>query len=382
MRPHPGMKRKILFLNNSADATNQAKRVDLFRRGGFDVEAAAFERAYNLGFGRLPDCPLTRLGRIPAGRYVFRLLKVMLALRPVRAAVRRNHLVYAHSPEMGLLAVLAGAGLGRRIVLDIADIVELQVSPGWTGRVGRRLEKWMLKRCGLLVLTSEGYRAYYRERLGSAVPIMVVENKLEPGGRTPPPPPPPSGRPLRVGWFGRLRDEWTVSVLEALGRRPENPVIVVAGTPMPNLADFERRVAGNPRFDCRGGYDYPDDLPGLYGEVDVALNTYPPEAPSSWARANRFYESCLFRRPQIVRAGTMDGDSVARLGIGLVLDARDPDGAAAAIARISARDLARWQAALAAVPPSVYTFSGEADRLLEAVEGMIGPEEASPEPAV
>ncbi len=381
MRPHPGMKRKILFLNNSVDATNQTKRVDMFRRGGFEVEVAAFERAYNQGFGCLPDCPVTRLGRIPAGRYFSRLLRVMLALRPVRAAVRRNRLVYAHSPEMGLLAVLAGAGLGRRVVLDIADIVKIQVSPGWVGRIGRRLERWMLKRCGLLVLTSEGYRAYYRERLGSAAPIMVVENKLDPGGRPAAPAAPPAGRPLRVGWFGRLRDEWTVRVLEALGRRPENPVIVIAGTPMPNLGDFERRVAGNPRFDCRGGYDYPDDLSGLYGEVDVAMNTYPPEVPSCWARANRFYESCLHRRPQIARAGTLDGDSVARLGIGLVLDARDPDAAAAAIARISARDVARWQAALAAVPPSVYTFSGETDRLLDAVEGMIKPE-ASPEPAV
>lgn len=374
----------ILFLNNSVDATNQAKRVDMFRRRGFEVEVAAFERAYNLGFGRLPDCPVTRLGRIPAGRYFSRLFRVMLALRPVRAAVRRNRLVYAHSPEMGLLAVLAGAGLGRRVVLDIADIVEIQVSPGLAGRIGRRLERWMLKRCGLLVLTSEGYRAYYRERLGSAVPIMVVENKLEPppGAGTPAPAAPPSGRPLRVGWFGRLRDEWTVEVLEALARRPERPAIVIAGTPMPNLRDFERRVAGNPRFDWRGGYDYPDGLPGLYGEVDVAMNTYPPSVPSCWAQANRFYESCLYRRPQIARAGTVDGNSVARLGIGLVVDDRDPAAAAAAIARISARDVARWQAALAAVPPSVYILSEETDRLLEAVGGMIGPEAASPEPAV
>ncbi len=370
---------KILLLASMIMSTNVARRARMLERAGFEVEAVGFER--HQGFGQMPDCPVARLGRLPPRRYFSRVPRLLLRTGRVREAIRRSDLVYAFGLDMGFLGMVAGAGRERPMALEIADVHRKQVERGPVGWMVRTLEKRVLDRCRLMVLTTEGYRAYYREWLGSGVPIAIVENKLDPGfieslsaNRRPPPPAVPgeeersAGAPLRIGWFGRLRDEWTLEVLDGLTRRwPERFTAVLAGTPSPFLKDFAHRVAGNPGLEYRGGYEYPRDLPALYGSVDMAMVCYPPEVPFKWSQANRYYEACLFGKPLIVRAGSADAAGVGEHDIGMIIEAVAAAEAAAALGRVSSSDLARWRSNLAALPPSVYTSLGEAEDLSAAL---------------
>ncbi len=356
---------KVLLLLPTMVASRIARRVRMLERVGFEVEAMGFER--HQGFGRLPDCPVSSLGWLPPRRYFSRVPRLLLRAGRVRDAIRRNDLVYAFGLDMGFLAMIAGAGRDRPMALEIADIHRKQVGKGPMGWMVRTLEKRILGRCRLLVLTTEGYRPYYREWLGSDVAIMVIENKpalefvesLSDGGAPVPPAgegAPPADGPLRIGWFGRLRDAWTLEVLDELTRRwPERFTAVLAGTPSPFLKDFSRRVAGNPGLEYRGGYEYPDDLPALYGGVDVAMACHAPEVPRGWSQTNRYYEACLFGKPLVVRAGSRDALGVGEHGIGMVVEAGAVGDAAAELGGVSSSDLARWRSNLAALPPSVYT---------------------------
>ena len=363
------MSSKILCILPTMTDTRIARRIDMLNRGGFAVEAVAFAR-HQLA-GRRPDCPVQRLGRIPHRRYVARIGKLLAAAHKVRRAIRRNEIVYAFNSDLAFLATISSMGLNRPLVLEVADIKDVQVAGGWSGRAVRALEKLAVDRCSLLVLTTGGYRSYYQRWLGAKTPSIVIENKLDPAFAKSIPgldPPPPTDRRLRIGWFGRLRDEWTMRVIEELIRlAPHKFSAVLAGTPSPFLADFSARVGNSPNVDYRGGYSYPADLPALYNSVDLVMACYPPEIPHGWSQSNRYYEACLFRKPLIVRAGCSDADGVRRHNIGLVLDAVAIKEAAAAIDEVAPEDWMRWRDNAAALPPHVYLSIDEAKVLAKAL---------------
>ena len=380
---------KVLCLLPAMSDARIARRIDMLKRAGFEVRAAGFERHH--AFGRQPDCPLVRLGKLPPKRYLSRLARLLWAAPRVRAAMQESDIVYAFNPDLALLAVVAGAGRNRPLALDVADIKAVQVAKGWLGGAVRAVEKRAVRGCRLLTLTTEGYRGYYRDWLGSDVRIVVLENKLDPefvqSTLAHPPAAPEkglvAGGPLRIGWFGRLRDEWTLRVLERLTERCGGGfAAVLAGTPSPFLKGFSGRVAGNAHLDYRGGYRHPEDLPELYGSVDVAMACYPPEIPHGWSQSNRFYEACLFRTPLVVRAGCADAQPVRERDVGLVIDAKGAEAAAAAVAGISREDLYRWRRNAAALPVALFSAADEPEVLRGHLGDIAEPRAALPSATV
>ena len=371
---------RILSLQPTLTVARVAKRIDMLQRIGCKFESMGFER--NLSTGRLPNCPVESLGPIEHARYVSRVFKMACVVPKVRAAVGRNDLVYAFNPDMALLALIAGAGLRKPIVLEVGDIREVQVDSGLQGLVFRRIDRVLTGACRLLVLTAEGYNNYYQDWLGVTTPRMVIENKLDgpygaavradsPCGRTAAP---LTGRPLRIGWFGLLRDEWSLSVLDALTRaRPKRYSVLLAGEPHYPLDEkkVQSTVAGNPAFEFRGPYLHPDSLSALYADIDVVMAGKPPTIPDAWSRTNRLYDACLFAKPLIVRAGSGDASLVQQHDIGAVVQAEDVAAAAAEIGVVQAEQWESWRANAAALPLEVHTITNEADELQAALAALV-----------
>ncbi len=371
--------RRILCILPHLDDSRIALRLEMLQQAGFLVEAVAFQTRY------FPERPQTvrveSLGRLRFRQYYFRVVEVLMRLPRIRAAIRRNDVAYAFWTDMGLVSALAGWGLGRPLVLEVHDIKRLQVERSLKGWLARRADRYVNRACALLVMTSANYRRYYHDRLNAATPSMVVENKVagplaaavhakevkdapESGAD------PPEGRRLRIGYFGLLKDEWSMRVLEALAATaPARFQIVLAGTPF-RIDQLQQRVARLPNMEYRGPYLSPDALEELYAGVDLTLACYPPELPNGWAQSNRYYEACLFRRPLIVRAGTGDAAEVAQRQIGLVIAAADVAAAAAAISDITPEQLRRWQANMAALPLATYAYTDEASRLARAIRQL------------
>lgn len=339
------------------------ERITLLQRAGFDVHAIAFENHHFSG--PQPPCPLRSLGRLHARRYFFRIPEIMTRLLRMRAAMRRADIVYAFYAEMAMAALAAGIGLAKPMVLEIHDIKRHQVARGPLGRLVRSADRITAERCALLVFTTRNYRSYYRDRLHVGTPVEIMESKVDSAcaaalcaqARAPSSDPPRHDGPLRIGYFGLLKDPWSLRVLDRLATASPACKVVLAGAIHPGVGAFHRVLDRNPHLEYRGAFRNPEDLADLYREVDMMMACYRTDIPWCWAQSCRYYQACLFRTPLIVRAGTGDAGPVARHRIGLVIAGDDIEHAAAAIGRVTRADWVRWHANMAALPRSVYAHT-------------------------
>ena len=362
-----------------------SKRIAMLKQAGFVVEAVAFERDYHTG--RLPDCPVERLGKIAHGHYLQRILKIVTALPAIRRAIRRNHIVYAFGTDMALAAIIANLGLGRPVILEVGDIQNVQVSNGLKGYLARLLDRYVVNISRLLVVTTPGFvDGYYREWLHTRTPALVLENKLEGSmaeadqvedatllnGI------PKVDRPLRIGYFGLLRCDWSWQVLEALALSVSAEVeIVVAGYPM-SPVDLSERAKKLSNVEFLGEFRSPQDLPTLYGNVDLVWACYPsPETRDPnwrWAqmicRSNRFYESCFFKKLIISVVGSGDANEVERYGIGIIISDQRIEAIVDELSGITSDDISRCQKNLSKLPHGVYLYTTETEELKDALIGI------------
>lgn len=377
-------KKRILSVLPLLGHPRHSKRISMLQQMGFEVEAVAFERDYHKG--RMPDCKVEYLCKIDHGKYLKRFFAMVAALPSTRRAIKRNDIIYASGADMAFMALIAGFGLGKAVVLEVGDIRELQVSSGLKGRIVRKIDKHFVNACSLLVVTTPAFvDIYYRQWLNSSVPAMVIENKLEPAmaGKTiskdttkPLKGMPLVDRPLRIGYFGLLRCDWSWQVLETLSTvaRPNDVEIVVAGYPM-KPADLPERTKKLSNVKFLGEFRSPRDLAALYSKVDLVWGCYPyPKSGDwnwRWARTNRFYESCFFQKPIICLAKSGDANEVKRYNIGLTIKDQDVQKVVDTLCSIKHYDLESWKKNMSKLPKKIYVYTTEMDELKSALEGIL-----------
>ena len=366
-------KQKLLFLLPVLGHPRHAKRIEMLQEQGFEVGAIAFERDYHKG--RLPNCEVVSLGRIEHGQYGKRILRLISSTSTIRKEARKADLIYAFGLDLAMTASIATTGLRKPIAAEVGDIGDMQTRSDTKGKVARVLIRKAANRCKFLVVTAPRFlEVYFREWLGCKVPGLVVENKLEAAFVEEFSPKleqmktlagvPFRDRPLRIGYFGLLRDKWTLDVFEQIGQHFADRVQVeIRGIPFDQLKDLETRVEPYPNLVFHGEYKSPDDLPAIYSGVDLVWGCYDPIGERDWnlrwARPNRFYESCFFQKPLVSRDGSQDAVDVARYGIGYVMKEVDPVEGARRIAELSSDQLVNWSQNMQSLPHSVYSYTTE-----------------------
>ncbi|MEM9249833.1 MAG: hypothetical protein AAGB05_14200, partial [Pseudomonadota bacterium] len=338
--------RRILYLVHDLDDPAVWRRVEMLQRGGASVDLAGFRR----GDGALPG-PARVLGRTHNGRMVERAWAVLhrrLRPHPDLAQGARPDAILARNLETLALAVpLQHAfGPGPRVALayEVLDIHRLLVGPRPVARLLRRVERWLARGVDLLLVSSPGFvRAYFDPYGQCAAPVALVENKVPPnypptGAAAVRPPTAPS-RAIRIGCFGMLRCRRSLHLLDRLTKgAPGRYEVILRGRPAYDaVPEFHRIVAANPDLRFAGPYTYPDELPAIYGAVDLAwlVDCYEAGANSDWLLPNRFYESGVAGVPAVALAQTEVGRRLRALGIGLLLERADDACVAAALGGVS-----------------------------------------------
>jgi len=287
---------------------------------GVDPEILAFERDYYAG--KAWSAGYKSLGKLQHRHYCKRLLPLLKAVPKVRDAVKESDVIYAFDLDLLLLGWLASRLFGKRrkIIYEVGDLGVL-TRDGLFYRGLRLLERYLLQRIDLLVVTSEAYiEGYYRRVQGlTSLPYQVIENKLDAG--TVPQPRIPSAHSkrdgaLQIGYFGIIRCRRSWKALKEVTIRGDGRIrVYVRGKPM-GLESFEEDVRTTPYIDYDGPYIAPDDLPDMYRQVDVVwIAHYMGRSSTLWNRANRFYEACFFKKPMFAQIGTQDGQVVETLGL-------------------------------------------------------------------
>jgi succinoglycan biosynthesis protein ExoL len=351
-----------------------AKRIAMLKQSGFNVEAVAFERDYHKG--RLPECPTQLLGKISQGQYLTRIFRLITVIPKVRRVIKNNDLVYAFGLDMALVSIVAGLGMTKPVILEVGDIRKIQSSKNVIGGLVRIVDRLVVNRCKLLVVTAQGFvDGYYRKTLSIQTPTMVIENKLEAidtagtiiklSKESP-----FINRPLRIGYFGLLRCEWSWRVLEAWAvSRPNDIEIEVAGFPV-SPKNIPERAKSLANVNFLGEYRSPDDLPALYRNVDLVWGCYPytdsDDLNFPLALSNRLYEACYYQRPIINRIGSGNGNLAEQLGIGIGVGGT-VENAIAILNNISRKDMELWRKNIQELPPSIYEYTTEAKDLKQKI---------------
>lgn len=350
------------------------KRIHALSRLGVQPTTLAFERPY---FPGEPEGGYISLGWLEHGSYAQRFLPFAKALPQIRAQAREADVIYAFGLDMLMLAWLATRGLTRHVKLmyEVGDIRDALLGKGVRARALRSIETFLVRQIDRLIVTSRAYMEhYYQGMLGlSKVPIQVIENKLEEDSGLPAlQVAAPDDKIIRIGYFGLLRCLRSWNILRELSEQANGRVrVYMRGYPMvfENLAEL---VKDYQYIEYGGTYIAPQELPDLYSQVDLVWASGPygnaqPVGNWRWARANRFYEACYFKKPMLCQQGTEDGRVVEEFDLGLTLDLGDIEGTVQRLRDISFAELAHWTANQQALPCEVYTYTDEHRKLYEAL---------------
>lgn len=359
---------RVLVLNGWVGYAPFEKRIRALRGECSSLHVLGVSR--NLELGEQVTEPFEALGEIEAGHYLRRVPVMFGSIRRVRSAAHEADIVYALGFEMGALAVAATRGMETRpaIVYEIHDIRNAVLGGAPLARVLRALERAVVRRTKLLVVTSESYLSkYYFPMLGiGRTASLVIENKLIASevpersrvpalrvGRR-------EGDPIVIGYFGSIRCGVAWRMIKEWVQRSEGRVqCIVRGSPrgVPGFYEDVSRVDG---LSFGGPYRDPEDLADLYGKVDLVWAAgNQTKVSSPWSRVCRFYNACHFKRPLIVAEGTDDARAVASHGIGLAIDLERPEVASSQLDAITEADLGVWAQALEALPDSTCTYVEE-----------------------
>lgn len=317
---------KFLFLLPVMGQPRYAKRIDMLQAEGVEAKAVYFERNYHSG--RKPNCEVSCLGEIEHGKYLKRGFIYLAAIRKIRKAAKKTNVIYSFELDLAFLAFVATIGLNIKRVVEIGDIREVQTGTTLISRVLRFIEKDIVKKFDLLVVTApKFYTEYYQKWLKIDVQHLVIENKLDQSFILFSQTSKEVSEQITIGYFGLLRCQWSAEILFKLAKEYADKFsIVLAGKWMLSKCILDKlEKLDNVVF--LGEYKSPAGLNEIYSKVDLVWSCYEPLEKDNknlhWAKTNRFYESLFFKKPLIVRAGSQDGEFVYENEIGLVVDSDD-----------------------------------------------------------
>ena len=307
----------------------------MLQAGGADVRVLGFRRGNMVP--ALDGLPATDLGRTYDSRLVQRALKVLqrrMSLGVEPSVVRDADILLARNLEM---LAIAGAAQRRHapkatLVYECLDLHRLLLSASPVGRILRALERSLMRRARLLIVSSPAFISRHyapKQGVGSTWnrPVLIVENKVLALGAShenavaniqPPP-----GPPWRIGWFGMIRCQRSLDILCKLTSRfPGLVEAVIRGRPARvAFRNFDEQIAQSPGVFFGGAYR-PAELSELYGGVHFnwAIDYFEEGANSALLLPNRIYEGGLHGAVPIALARTETGRWLKQRGIGTLFD--------------------------------------------------------------
>ena len=328
---------RIAYFGHDRTDSKVISRIGHLQRLGYEVLGLTYHR---LKFNRkiVPSWENIDLGVTADYAYAQRIRSLIAGIFQLivhRKQLAQVDFVFARNIDMAILALIGRLISGNRapIAYEVLDVHRFFLGSRKRNRFFRALERFVLKRCDALIVSSEGYiRHYFKPVQNYAGRWFLLENKVPIGSvrmveNEPQHRPAELGRPWVIGWCGTMRCVESLRMLTEIARRNrDNVQIYMRGYPTETgLERFNETIAGEPNMIYAGGYKGPDDLAEVYAEVDInwAIELWDKSYNSKnsyWLLPNRLYEGGCFHIPMITLAGTESADRVEKLQAGWVLE--------------------------------------------------------------
>ena len=315
---------QVVFILGSLHVQRCAKRIDEFVEHGYDVDVYAFDRGVNAK--KLPKlAEVTIIGRInkSVGRFG-RIWPRIKGVRKVLKKYRKEQVIYY---LFGLeMTSMFRVQTKRKYIYEESDLVHTYVHNRFIVRLLEWLDIRTIKQSFMTVFTSEGFKQYHFGENGPEN-TWIIANRLPTAVTTLPQVGKKSidMKHLSIGFVGFLRYQSIYNFAHVFcSSFPELDFHFFGITGCKEDEElFEKlKQFGNCHF--HGSFSNPNDLPGIYSQIDLVLSTYDVESENvRYAEPNKIYEAIYFKTPIIVSRGTFLADKVNNLGIGYEIDALD-----------------------------------------------------------
>lgn len=360
---------KITFICPVISHARIQRRMKKLKDLNVEIDILSFERDYYPG--KLFFNEYTSLGEIEHANYLKRLPPLFKSLPKVRRAIKNTDVIYTFGLDNLFLGYLANKTVANnpKIVYEVGDIRGILLKNNFISNRLKNLEKFLINRINLLVVTSEAYvTGYYKNILNiSNINYQVIENKVVynemPAKNSNVSRFNNTQEPITIGYFGVLRCQKSWDILKKVIRKnKKNFRLYLRGIPK-GIENFEEPIKKVERIEYGDSYKSPDDLPEMYKNVDLVWACYPYQDKEvgnwQWARTTRFYEACFFERPIIAQKGTEDARIVNKYDIGKTIDLENINQAANEICDIEMSELKKWRNNIKKLPAEIYTYTNE-----------------------
>lgn len=337
----------IVFILASAQDPRSFKRIREFIGKGYEVEVYAFDRGLSTK-NKPTDFEIRIIGAYTEElSYLKRIPIIRKGLAEVKRNIRgRKVLLYAMGLDIAFLSYLV---IHKPFVFEEADLVHTYIGNATIRKAMERIDRFIVRKSRLSVFTSDGFVQYH---YGSNPPsnIVVVPNKLSPKVLDVPLMEKHKFDPgnIQIGFVGGFRfDSIYNFTLVFLKHFPQHEFHVFG-----LLDDKEQKetLESYPNFHFHGVFKNPDDLPGIYSQLDLALCTYDTRFENvRYAEPNKIYESIYFETPIIVSSGTFLSQRVEELGIGFSIDPFSEEEICRFVEGVSEAEIAKRQESAARI---------------------------------
>jgi hypothetical protein len=350
--------RTIAFFAHDWTESTVAKRVAAFQAQGSRVKGFMFRRAHRVPV-RGPIWENVELGTTVDRHYLRRvpmLLVGTIRLLQHRKALKSCRIYYARNIDMLFIAIVAKAIAQSKapIVYEVLDIQRIFAGLGLANRVFRWVERWLMARSALLVVSSPDFISeYFRPRQHYSGQWRLLENKVFPikadwlqsntRRRI------PVGPPWVIGWFGTLRCARSLKTLCRIADvNPDLVTVHIRGLPSHEdlpINVIEAACAERTNMLYGGSYRSPEDLATIYGVIHFAwcIDYLDAGGNSDWLLPNRVYEGCLMGAMCLARKNTATSRMVEGRGLGWAFE--EPAGTSVSefLAHLKADEYLRMQ---------------------------------------
>lgn len=328
--------RRQFVLYVAPDCTDSAvrKRALGFMELGHELVSFSFRRhRYNANYQT--EWTNIELGSSQERRLIARIGGLFHALRAIvrhRQVWQRATIVYARNLDLALLALLAQmiTRSHARLVYEILDIHPLLTRGGLLCRIFRWLERIVLRRASMLVVSSEAYlREYFQPIQHFSGTAFVFENRwpkaLLPARTT-------QQRRVHdqldrtwtIGWFGNIRCRESLQILlDVADALPDKSRIYLRGhASLLGRGVIEKAIAGRKNVVFAGEYVAPEDLAEIYSHIDFNwCGDFGDGDNSRWLLPNRLYEGGYYGVPAIGIEGHETGKVIVERQWGIAVAA-------------------------------------------------------------
>lgn len=312
---------QIVFILNNITITRCLKRVSEFVDKGYEVEVYGFKKQGEEGYAVPIGFSITVLGTFSQEQPYFERLKVYYrSLKPLFKKYKNLDVVFYYF--FFNIAFAARLQCRRRFIYEESDMPYLSMGNQWIRKCLSWIDKRIIQKSLLTVMTSEGFIDFH---FGKKRPenIVVVPNRVNPGL-------------MNLSYTMRPQHDWDhisfafvggfryLSVLnfaEVIGESFPQHEFHAFGNIISNGESLHALCEKYGNIHFHGKFKNPDDLPEIYGSIDLVLASYDATSINAqYAEPNKMYEAIFFRVPIIVSKGTFLSRKVESLGIGYAIN--------------------------------------------------------------